>query len=377
MERVVTTLPISVPEDPKLSIWVSPYIAKLIEKHSDLTWSLLATNLLGQKVEGIDQSVLEERLNSFKTQLEALWISPEHIWIDKDNIESLLSVIDNLKEKWLIQEKDVTIKICDCWTYESLSQAWNFWSKKNIQKDEVCSKCWSTLKEKQVKGLMYTIEDKDYAIYPNRYQGHIKNYKNNYSEILISRERDTWVNYQWYNIDIDFLWSMWLVDLKKKWYLPEVVLTNPSWLYNTYIAMSIYKALGEDPIVWVVHPYIWINSNDKEIATKWLKHPNYSLETIINNEQWDIMKILLATWLKWWEDYSMLNESSKKTINKLLNALQTTEASEDGKKYSLEEMDELLKKIHWKNVLNALAGRIWNRRLTPEDQKEVLNNFII
>jgi hypothetical protein len=42
----------------------------------------------------------------------------------------------------------------------------------------------------------------------------------------------------------------------------------------------------------------------------------------------------------------MLNESSKKTINKLLNALQTTEASEDGKKYSLEEMDELLKKIH-------------------------------
>jgi hypothetical protein len=40
-------------------------------------------------------------------------------------------------------------------------------------------------------------------------------------------------------------------------------------------------------------------------------------------------------------------------------------------------MDELLKKIHWKNVLNALAGRIWNRRLTPEDQKEVLNNFII
>jgi hypothetical protein len=47
------------------------------------------------------------------------------------------------------------------------------------------------LKEKQVKGLMYTIEDKDYAIYPNRYQGHIKNYKNNYSEILISRERDT------------------------------------------------------------------------------------------------------------------------------------------------------------------------------------------
>lgn len=246
MKKIITTLPISIWSSPTLSICVSPYIAKLIEKNTDLEWSVLAANLLWKKVELIDDNVLYNRVNEFVKDLNNLWINLQDIWIDKDNILSLLSIIDLLKEKWLIHEKNIEIKTCDCWTYESLATAWNYGLKKNLNSGEICSKCWSELHNEKIKWLMYHIRDYDYDIYPNRYKWHVNNYKNNYSEILISRSRDTGIKYNWYNIDIDFLWSMWLIDLKKKWLIPEIVLTNPSSLYNTYIAMSVYKSIEED-----------------------------------------------------------------------------------------------------------------------------------
>lgn len=377
MKNIITTMPISVSENPKLSLWVAPYVAKLIEKHTVLQGSVLAINLLWQKVEGIDEELLRERLERFKSQLTLLGIPFENFWVDKDNIKSLLSIIDSLKEKWLIHEEDVTVKICSCGIYETLANAWNFWSKKRIQSNKTCSKCGTEACEKQLKWLMYTIMDNDYDVYPQRYVWHINNYKTNYSKILISRERNTWVKYNWYNIDIDFLWSMWLVDLRKKGYQPEIVLTNPSWLYNTYIAISIYNALEKSSIIPIVHPYIWVNSKNKGIDEKWLKHENYSLDNIIQNNWWAIMQILLASWLKWWEDYSKIDESAKKVIWRLLNTMKVGKTGGKLYEYNMKEIDDLLKTINWKNILNAIAGRIWNRLLTLENQQEVLNNFII
>lgn len=95
-------------------------IAKLIEKHTFLEWTVLSTNLLWQKVVWIDDEILYWRIENFNRQLSALWLSPDFIWNDKNNIESLLSVLNLLNEKWLIQEKDIKVKICDCWMCESL-----------------------------------------------------------------------------------------------------------------------------------------------------------------------------------------------------------------------------------------------------------------
>lgn len=377
MKNIITTMPISVSDNPKLASWVSPYIAKLIEKHTNLDWAVLSFNMLWQKVEWMDSGTINTRINTFKSQLKNLWISLDNSWEDRNNIDSLLSILDSLRNIWLIKEKKVSVKICDCWTCESLTQAWNFWSKKNIQKNEICSKCWSELKEKIVEWLLYTIRNNNYDIYPKRYEWHINNYKNNYSEILISRERDTWIHYDWYNIDVDFLRSMWLVDLKKKWYIPEIVLTNPSWLYNTYVAMSIYKALDSDSIISIVHPYIWVNSKNGEVNTKWLKHENYSLNNLIKNEQWKIMQILLASWLKWGEDSAKINESSKKIVTRLLDALQLDKDFKEWYKFNMWEVEDLLKKISWKNVINALNGRVGNRIISPEDQKDILNDYIL
>ena len=377
MRHIITTMPISIWENPKLSSCVSPYITKLIEKHTNLDWSVLSFNMLWQKVEWLDNDTLFERIKKFHSQLLSLWVSFEDFRNDRENIKSLISILNSLKEKWLIYEKDISIKTCNCWIYESLACAGNFWLKKNTQRNEICPKCGKWLKEKQVKWLMYAIKDDEYNVYPQRYEWHINNYKNNYSEILISRERETWIKYNWYNIDIDFLRSMWLVDLKRKWYIPEIILTNPSWLYNTYIAMNIYKALEWDTITSIVHPYIWVNSNNKDISEQWLKHENYNLDKIIQDKEWNIMQILLGSWLKWWYDYSKINESSKKTISKLLNTLDTSNNHIEYDKYSSDEIEELLKKINWKNVINALSGRIWNKYLSIENQKNILNNFIL
>lgn len=370
-------MPISVPETPKLSTLVSWYVARLIEKHSNLEWSVLATNFLWQKVEWMNQEMIEKRLENFKMQLKDLWMGVKDLWTDRENIDSLLSIVKRLEEIWKIEEKEVKIKICNCGTCESLSCAWNFWSKKNIQNNQICSKCWSWLQEKVVKWLMYKISNKDYDIYPKRYQWHIDNYNDKYSEILISRERDTWIIYKGYYVDIDFLWSMWLSDLKNKWYLPEIVITNPSWLYNTYIAMDIFKSLNDEHIIWVVHPYIWVSSTDKSIEEEGLKHGNYSLENIIQNNEWNIAQILLATWLKFWEDYSKINESNKKTVRKLLNTLNIGGQTNCSDNYSTEEINELLKRINGKNALNAIARRIGNKYLSSEDIKNILYDFII
>lgn len=101
------------------------------------------------------------------------------------------------------------------------------------------------------------------------------------------------------------------------------------------------------------------------------------MKNIINQQQWDIMKILLATWLKRWEDYSKINESTQKIIWKLLDSISIGNNLVWWNKYNIWEIEDLLKNINWKNAINAISGRIWKKQLSLEEQQGLLNNFII
>ena len=379
MKNYVTTLPISVKTNPTLSLAVSPYIAELLVQNLWYEGSIISMNLIGEKFSHMADKELTNNVSEFGNTLKDFWIRHKFQRIDKENVVSLKEIFRELFEKGIVVEKEIIVKVCKCGLSESLENAENFGAKKKLIDEGCCKKCNYELSSEKTRWLIYLPPlPETIRISPVRYHNHITNYVKNQKEkmnqLLISRKRNTGISYEingnFYNIDVDFFRTLWLIDLERKWLDPSIVVANPSWLYSTYLWWTLYESFTKKPVQIVVHPYLGVNSKEKEVSEKGFKHQNFLLKDIIENWQEKIMQLFIATGLKRWMDETKTDEWFMK---KSLEALKTYRQGEK----NIIPMEKLEYFLKGNDVVNALNGYKGNKTLTQAEIDTSLHRFLL
>lgn len=251
-DYVITTLPMKPLNKMKVGSLTSP----------------LYVNFIGDKLK-IKKVLSLNELNSFKLIdcsneyiqiLKDVNLKYDEIFIDAKNKSKLLNVVKLLDEKGLLIEKDEEILSCECKKVDMLFSSINSFDNGLLKKENdkyICRECNSLCKISKQKRLFLKIDSKflnDAKIIPNIYDNNCNQITDNLKNelYLISKARNTGIKYNKYNLDIDFLWSLYLVLFKENNII--VVASNRHIIkvfFTNYIASIFNKK-----VIYLLHPYI-------------------------------------------------------------------------------------------------------------------------
>lgn len=385
MKNIVTTLPIYPWWSPTLSHIISPYIWSLLQKNLKNNLELIVPiNLLGEKTKQVELQELKKYSDNYSDLLEKFSIQCDHKRNDIDNKDSINEIIDELYKSWKIYIKEIEIIKCNKGCSEMISIATTFWKKKNTINNNVCNKCNTPLyKENRLWLLFSPTSMDDVKIYSKKFKSFIDNYNNFFynweNDLYISRTRETGhkyiINWNKFNIDIDFMNACWLTSLKKAWLNPKITLSNPSSLINTYWWINIYRYFSSDSIDLVIHPYIWVNDNNSSLKENilWFKHSKFNLTKIIETNKVDIMKLLIWIWINFkGKDITKVDISNIKKIEKLLKR----DIDKDKLEIYSEWLEKILEKINWSNLINAINGKNGKKSIENSEIHQIIKYFL-
>ena len=245
----------------------TPILAKSLATKLDAKY-ILAVNAL--------DSYKARELDEYINLLKQYNIEPDEYWIDKDNIAKLLDKINYLIEHGYIHTKKMPIMSCNCKKVEipveNISTI-NMTDACFYEKDShyYCKHCGSICTEKEIDSLVFNsklIQDASYTFFPEFINKDIKTFYNTIlnNEIVISRERNTGVTLTYqnrtYNIDIDFLWEVYLSLFPNH---DKIVICSNHQLYQLFMVSMLEKCFeNRGKTIALATPYLNIASKDKE-----------------------------------------------------------------------------------------------------------------
>lgn len=267
MERLVITMPIAPYKKFSLGKMSTPILAKSLATKLNAKY-ILAVNTL--------DSYKERELDDYVNLLKRYNISPDEFWIDSNNINALLDKINYLIDNNYIYSDKRNIMSCDCKKVEipvdnikTINMADScFYEKENHY---YCKHCHSLCKITEKDCLIFNpkmIKDLDLIFYPEFINKDIKTFYNTImnNDIIISRERKTGIclTYQNknYNIDIDFLWEVYLSLFPNR---DKIVICSNHQLYQLFMVSMLEKCFpNKGKTISLATPYLNISSKDKE-----------------------------------------------------------------------------------------------------------------
>lgn len=307
MNRAVITLPLSPRKYYELARFTVPIIG-------DTLASMLGANFyLG--INALDsyhnrQKDLEEYLKVY-----AFFKLDGQIWLDKLHQEELLDLVEKLISKGLIEERKIKSYTCACGIIDMEEKnlaTMNPNKRDFIMQDGkiICPHCKTicTLTKKDALVMNYTkIKNPQVTFMPDYLNKDAKTFKNmlNNSYQVISRARNTGISITYqhknYNIDIDFLWGLYLLLFKE----PEkVVICGNHEMYQLYLVGLLEKSLREE-------------SKTVLVGTPFLTGLNALPSSISSEEQLLVKKIGILMNIKWFRKEKEYEDSIFKGIAKL------------------------------------------------------------
>lgn len=249
MEKGIITLPLSPTRSNELARFTPPLVGDAISKSVNGNFHL-CINILDSYN---DRS---SELLKYKSRLSSLGIIPNELWIDNEKIEYLIQNIYRLIEYGYIYEKELEIYICDCGKIEidknNLSTVNPLkTSFKILNGDIVCNHCHSICHLYKEKVLVFDPNNinTDIRFYPNYLNKDIKTFEKivNNSYVVISRNRSTGISINYnnskYNIDIDFIWEVFLTLFPEE---EKIVVCGNKEIYQMYLCGLLEKILNKD-----------------------------------------------------------------------------------------------------------------------------------
>jgi len=212
------------------------------------------------------------KLYDYLKNINNLNILYKKLWIDNQNIDLLIENIDTLIKRGYITEITNELYICRCGKIEIEENKILSCNPNNLNfyfKDgKMYSKCCHSICEKKKeKVLIFTpnnITRKDLIFIPEYLNNDSKTYEKTVinSYITISRNRNTGIkikfNGNYYNLDIDFLWSTYLANFDEK---QKIVISGNKMMYQLFVVGLINKILRPTDETILLGAPIILNSN--------------------------------------------------------------------------------------------------------------------
>lgn len=339
MDKIIITMPIAPYKNFSVGKMTTPILAQTLAKKMNAKF-ILAVNLL--------DSYKERTIDEYKQLLESYQIKPDEYWIDEDNIELLLEKICYLIDAGYIYPKDESILTCNCKKVEiSINNldTINMEDSNFIIEDNkyYCKFCKQECTIKKNNVLVFNpnlIPNKDLNFYPEFINKDIKTFYNTVGthEIVVSRERETEVSLTYknkeYNLDIDFLWQVYLSLFNTK---EKIVICSNHQLYQLFMVAMLEKCFNtKSKTICIATPYLNIPAKEIEkelenriislkiftlLNQKWAKKENSFDESLLKyiNTMNVEKKQMLYDLIMRETTYSTLEETLKNILTKEIN----------------------------------------------------------
>jgi len=267
MERLVLTMPISPYSKFSIGKMSTPILADALAKKLGGEFCL-AVNLL--------DSYNNREMNQYRSLLEMYKIMPNSYWIDNKNMEPLLEKIYLLIKKGYIYRTNKEILYCECKRVEickdnikSINMVDSCFEKREGK--YYCKSCKKECLTETKETLVFDpkkIVDKKIQFYPNFINKDIKTFDETVgkNEIVISRLRNTGIKLKndtkEFNIDIDFLWEVYLALFPQK---EKIILCSNHQLFQLYMVLMLENCFNDEVnTIGIATPYINVTMNDLE-----------------------------------------------------------------------------------------------------------------
>lgn len=239
-------------------------------------------------------------------------INPDVYWIDKEHINELIEKVYYLIDNNYIKEKEKNILICECGKVEidkenlktinyadSLITYFN-----NKYYCKCCGKECNLINKRVMIFSSSKVKKTNMIFYPNFINNDKLTFDNTVgvNDIIISRNRNTGIiieiNNNKYNLDIDFLWEIYLSLFDNK---EKIVMCCNRQLYQLYMVGMLEKCFNDSSnTICLATPYLEYSSKQDELLNRKLSLKIYSLLV-----------------LKWAKKDNIFDESLLKYINSM------------------------------------------------------------
>lgn len=302
-ERLIITLPIAPYSKMNVGKMTTPILGESLAKSMNSKF-IMSVNML---------STYQERDgDSFFKLMRDYDIKPDLYWIDKKHINELIDKVYYLIDNGYILETEKNILICDCGKVEIDKENLKTINYVDslitcIDNEYYCKCCLKKCNLVNNRVMIFKsnmVNKSNMIFYPNFINNDKITFDNTVgtNDIIISRNRNTGIiielNSNKYNLDIDFLWEIYLSLFKEK---EKIVMCCNRQLYQLYMVCMLEKCFRD-------------NSNTICLATPYLEYSNKQAELLNRKLSLKIYSLLV---LKWAKKDNIFDESLLKYINSM------------------------------------------------------------
>ena len=349
MTRAIITLPLSPIKAHELGRMTTPIVGNTLAEMLNANFYLSVNVLDSFKDRTID-------LERYKAVIKNMDLNQATYWIDKEHQEELISLLNTLIEKGLIYEVATDIFRCPCGVVEIEEK--NLGSTnpnkgyfKVINEEIYCTKCGEKCQKIRENVLVFdprNLNIKPTIFKPDFLNKDIKTFDKNIKESyqVISRNRETGINIIYnekkYNIDIDFLWSLYLNLFKED---EKIVMCGNHEIYQLYYACLLEKCFNP-------------NANTIALATPYLTGLNKVSSEVNNLDQELVNKLGILFNLKWQRkekeyDKTIFAYVEKLSLAKKIKLYQILTSKITNVSFE-EDLNLALRKFNMQNIVNEM-----------------------
>lgn len=302
-DRLIVTLPIAPYAEMSVGKMTTPILGESLAKSMNCKF-IMSINLLS--------TYQNRESNSFLELMKEYNINPDFYWIDKEHISELIEKVYYLINVGYIEEKIKSILLCDCGRVEidkeNLSTI-NYASSliDNLDGKYYCKHCKKECNLHERKVMVFNsskVNKSNMKFYPDFINKDRITFDNTVgtNDIIISRKRSTGIiieiNNSQYNLDIDFLWEIFLSLFDNQ---EKIVMCCNRQLYQLYMVGMLEKCFNDNPdTICLATPYLEYSDRQDELLGRRLSLKIYSLLV-----------------LKWAKKDNVFDESLLKYINSM------------------------------------------------------------
>lgn len=279
-DRLIITLPISPFDKMTSGRMISPILGESLAKSMNCDF-IMAVNALSS-YKGRDYSSFLELMKHYN-------IKPHDYWIDEDHIEELINKVYSLIEMGFISINEKELLCCQCGRVEIPKDNIDSINLKDSLFEKVsgkycCKYCKSECQFVKNRSLVFNprLIDKShmqfYPVFINKDKFTFDETVGN-NDIVISRKRDTGIKIYYnglsFNLDIDFLWQVFLSLFSAK---EKIVMCGNHQLYQLYMVGMLEKCFNPNSnTVCLATPFLIENMRQTELQDRILSLKIFSL----------------------------------------------------------------------------------------------------
>ena len=376
---MITTLPISISQNPVFEKILSPFVAWLYASSINSRF-ILSLNLIGNRLNQLSNEDKHRLAHKYVNSNNLICGIDSPYWMDDDvNFSDFVqNNISGLKKTEKIVFVKSNVLRCECGAVEIIENAKHNKNAKtysiNPSGQIFCRLCDSKAVKTTVESLLFKrskkdISDKQIKIFPNWMNSEVNSIWDELSSVdhLISRskrissplnDKDTGLD-----IDTDFFWSFFIDYLtNKNPSEPITIITSNRTIKQAINVIYVSRIIGiEQPINIIVHPTITIQDRSNSRL-------KITLDEFARMEKPEVLRCLLTLGLCWGSKETKIPSSQIYWIKHSINPKETPSINLSGS--DISSPDSFMR-IYNQNNLNQLITSLRKRKGISREQSRL------